>query len=115
MGDSRIEMAACGGREGSAAPEPRTRTWRSVDLSAARSWEGGAEVSYRAGRPLANRVSVSGGRSWEGKRTVGQAEPREGRAEGGRGIESLTLAGDRHTLVLQLDIIPLNAWGQLEF
>jgi hypothetical protein len=41
-GDSRIATAAWDGRVGEAEDEPRTMTWRFVDLRAVNSCEGGA-------------------------------------------------------------------------
>ena len=42
MGDSRIDTAAVDGIFGLADDEPRTITWRFVDLSAERRLDGGA-------------------------------------------------------------------------
>ena len=43
MGDSRMDTAAVDGMFGLADDDPRTITWRFVDLSAERRLEGGAE------------------------------------------------------------------------
>jgi hypothetical protein len=44
-GDSRMETAAVDGIVGEADDEPRTITWRFVDLSAVRRFDGGAHGS----------------------------------------------------------------------
>jgi hypothetical protein len=44
-GDSRMETAAVDGIVGEADDEPRTMTWRFVDFSAERRFEGGAHGS----------------------------------------------------------------------
>jgi hypothetical protein len=51
-GDSRIDTAAVEGMLGEAEDEPRTITWRFVDLSAERRLEGGAEWSARVHHDL---------------------------------------------------------------
>jgi hypothetical protein len=49
IGDSRMDTAAVDGMFGLADDEPRTMTWRFVDLRAERRLEGGAIGSVRSG------------------------------------------------------------------